>query len=1482
MSPTAAGSWAQIGAELRMALPAVELAAAESATPTSYFTDPRLSPVLWKIATGVGFTGGRVLETGCGSGAFMAAAPADLRLRWTGVERDPTSARIAQARFPGAQIIASPLELVPLPAGVFDLAIGNVPFADVQIYDKDAPKLNLHNYCLWRSLQAVHPGGYVIALTSRYTMDAASPGQRAELAALGDLVGAIRLPSGALGEAGTRAIADIVVLRRRGEHEPQRGANWLEVAPFSVVDSGFGGETSVNEYFAEHRDHILGTPTINRGLYRPELVIRSSGHLVEDLARSSDAVVSVANEQGLRHSGRGRTDIDDVVLADRDGRKEGSFHLIGNGVKQVRDGRLHSVDATSAELRALIGLRDAVIAMIDAESDLDASDAVLAPLRRTLNIRYDTYVAKYGPLNRATIVEGKPDPETGMATLSRRRPRMGGFRQDPDYVTVLALELYDDATGQAEKAPIFDRRVLRRAVHPEHADSPAEALAYCLNEHGHLDVATVARLLGVTEQEAPRLLGDLAYCDPETNQWTTAPEYLSGDVRAKLQIAQAAANRAPTRWRRNVDALTAVVPRDLAPHEIRVRLGAPWIPAADVARFCGEVLEATPVITHESLTASWTVKANAWQMNSPAATIEWGTARVNAFRIVELALNGSTPVVYDTVTLPDGNTARVKNVAETIAAVEKRQALNARFAEWLWEDPERTDRLTELYNRRYNAIVPQKFDGSHLSFDGLADGWSPYPWQRDIVWRNVSSPSALCGHDVGSGKTLSMVATAMTLRRLGLATKPMIITPGHLLEQVARDAKRLYPGAKVLMVTKEDLTPERRKLFAARCATGDWDLVVMTHSGFGLLPVSSATEDAFLEDQIAAYRQALGSEDERSITVKNLNKALDRMRQRQAELRDKRHDDGVSFEQLGVDYLMVDEAHLFKSLPVPSRMTGFSLPESKRAIDLALKLKWIRERNDGARWGAFFTGTPVSNTLAELYILQLYLNPDRLAELGLTSFDAWAAQFVDWVTKVEVAPDGGSYRMHTRPARFMNTPELRRLFSEFADVRPKEAFTTGAPKLKVSIVTVEPTEGQQWFVDQLVRRADALRSGVPERPDPNRPSLEDNMLWVCGDGRKAALDLELVGYPAGRPPKVEAVAREILNRWLPSLDHPDGPNFQIIFCDLGTPKEKGGSGVYGKIRSTLIEAGMPPSMIRFVHSAKTDAARAQLFADCRSGKVAALIGSTPKLGTGVNVQERCRAIHHLDAPWKPAEVEQRDGRGPRPGNRHDEVDSLRYITPGTFDAYSWETLLRKFIVVTQLLVGEGDAREIEDLGDGVLTYAEARAAATGDPLILELTAVQSEISRLRGLATSHTRMQRRAGYDADADREGASAAAHRAEVLTAIADTAARSTPGWASPHGERFAETTRITEQMAGLIGAALTTGMPSVRLGTWSGVPVTAAISEPDQDGPLVVTLTIGETSRVSGVTLRLPVSILAPSHRWRLARDIADVVSQAGDRA
>jgi N12 class adenine-specific DNA methylase/SAM-dependent methyltransferase len=1472
--PRAKAGWAEVGAQLRLLLSPEELAAAEAATPTSFFTDPALADAVWRLARGLGFDGGgRVLEAGCGTGSFMATAPQGADLRWTGVERDPFSAAVAQLRFPDATVIAKPLEKVTLPNGAFDLVIGNVPFADVPIYDRDAPRLSLHNYFIWRALSAVRPGGMVVVVTSRYTMDNSAIDQREALAQLGDLVGAIRLPSGALDAAGTKVVADIVALRRRADGQSPRGPSWRDPDYQVLADVG------INEYFATRPDRIVGQPVWGHGLYRPELLITPPPDVPAALEVAIDQVVDEARRQQLTYQPRGADGpgATRLVLTDAQGRKEGSFHVVDGVVRQVRDGKLERVTTSAAELRVLIGLRDTALALLAAEADPHRSDDSLTPLRTDLNRRYDRYRATYGPINRAKIVQGKVDAETGLPSISRRRPAMGGFRQDPDYVVVLALEDYDDDTGEAHKAPIFQRRVNRRPVRPDHADTPAEALALCLDQLGHLDFPTIAGLLRTDPDSVVGQLGDLVYEDPATRRWATAAEYLSGDVRHKLAVATVAAEADLARWGRNVAALQAVVPEDLGPAQIAVRLGAPWIDAADVAQFLGETLGQRPNVTHERLTASWDVEIASWYTQSAAATVDWGTDRINAYRLAQIALNGAAATVYDEITDENGNTRRVKNVPETLAAEEKLRALNERFAQWVWEEPERTDRLVERYNRVFNSVVPRRYDGSHLSFPGLIDGFDPYPHQRDIVWRIVSSPSALCAHPVGAGKTASMVASAMTLRRLGLANKPMIIVPNHLLEQVARDAKRLFPAAKVLMVGKEDLTKDRRQLFAARAATGDWDLIVMTHTGFGSLPVYPSTEADFLEEQIALYRQTLSdNEDAGRASVKRINVAIEKMRQRQAELRDTRTDDGVFWEQLGVDYLMADEAHLFKSLPIPARMEGFSLPASKRAVDLALKLKLLRARNDGARWGAFFTGTPVSNTLAELFILQMYLQPDRLAEVGMETFDAWGAQFIEWVTRVEVAPDGGSYRVHRRPARFMNVPELRRLISEFADVRPKDAFGLELPEVEHHTIALEASEGVRWLVNRLVQRADRIRSGQPMEIDGRK----DNMLWVCGDGRKAALDLSLVGYPMPRPPKVDAVAAEILKAWRPSLELPEGPCLQVVFCDMGTPRE-GDSQVYGKIRAALVGAGMPASAIRFVHDAKTDAARTQLFADCRSGKVQLLIGSTEKLGTGVNIQNRLAAIHHLDAPWRPADVEQRDGRGDRPGNRHAVVSIFRYVTSGTFDSFMWQTLERKAIFIAQLFTGDPTAREVEDLGDGVLSYSEVKAAATGDPLVMELAEVQAEVSRLRTLATEHTRALRRAAYSAGDEERRAEWADARAATLQTIADAAANN-PAALVPHrdGATLADRNPIAAHLGEALQRAINTGLEFIDVGRWAGSRV-AVRAHMAGKTPLL-TLEIGGQSSSDAVAVELKPGYLQASQHWRILDRAEEIVATAADEA
>src|SRR6266511_1540676 len=871
---------------------------------------------------------------------------------------------------------------------------------------------------------------------------------------------------------------------------------------------------------------------------------------------------------------------------------------------------------------------------------------------------------------------------------------MGGFRDDPDYVTVLALELYDDDTRTASKAPIFQQRVNRRPQRPERARDAADAVALCLDEHGHLDVATIARLLAISPGQVPGALGDLAYLDPAEQRWVPADEYLSGDVREKLDLARAAAAREPARYADYVARLQAVQPTDLGPEQIRVKLGAPWVEARDIQAFLTETLGGQGVsVRHEPLTATWEVKVDSWTASSGAATAQWGTGRITAYELVQLACNGGAPVIYDQVEGPNGHPVDVKNIPETMLAEAKLQALNERFATWLWEEPERTDRLVSVYNRRYNAVV---------------------------------------------------------LRRFDLAAKPMIVCPNHLLEQTAQEGKRLFPGAKILMASSEDVDREHRKRFAARCAVGDWDAVVITHSAFTALAVHPDTEAAWLAEQIELYRQAamaLGEGEERSSrTVKRIAKAADRLEARQRERLDHRTDDGVSFEQLGLDYLLVDEAHYFKRLGFPTRMEGFSAEGSKRATDLALKLWWLRRRNPGGRCGAFFTGTPVSNSLAELYVLLTYLMPDRLARLRIDSFDGFAGMFIEFRTQIEVDVSGASFRLHRRPARFANLPELRMLLGEVADIRTRQTLGLATPDPEFKTLVVPASAELQAFVATLVARADKIRGGGVDRST-------DNMLAICNDGRAAALALGLVGIHTDDAGKVGAVIEEVAAIWrqtadsrYPGRDGDPSPlpgALQVVFCDLGTPNRKKGTQVYGKIRRGLIAAGIPADRIRWVHSAKTDAAKVALFADCRAGRVSVLLGSTDKLGVGTNIQDRCVALHDADAPYRPADLEQRHGRGLRPGNHNRRVRINRYVSQGSFDSYMWQMLERKAAFIAQILTGELTAREVEDIDPVALSYAEVKALATGQPLLLEAASVAAEIARLRNLAAGHTRAQRR-------------------------------------------------------------------------------------------------------------------------------------------
>lgn len=1380
--PRLTGGWKEISDVLLETMSPVEVAAAKEATATSYYTPPSVIAAMWDILTGLGFPGGRVLEPGCGSGRFIAATPPHLRERvqWTGVEIDPTSAGIARILHPHAKIINKPLEKVVFKERAFTAAIGNVPFAEVQPFDPHlihqevGGKLSLHNYFLWRAVRNLHPGGVAILVTSRYTMDAENPAARRFIARWAEFVGAIRLPTGGLGEA-TDVVADIIVLRRRaapyGPQDEIPDDGWLEATRREEL------RTSLSTYWDTHPHMVLGTLAPKGGAYHGHTLEVTPGDrpLSEGLDGAVRALVEEARREGRFWYGPdapgGDGGEEDTVPAE----KEGSFHLHPDGsVTQVIDGQHVRVPKPGDELRHLILLRDAAVELFAADADLSKPDADVEPTRAHARRLYEQYVAAYGPLNRCKIVQGPVDEETGIPTLRRITPPMGGFRgtstkpSDPDLPTVLALEVYDEEEGTARPSEILLRRVNRRPRRITRTESPAEAISVCLDQHGRIVLKTIADLLGCPVEEVPARCGGLLYEDPETLQWVTADEYLSGPVRDKLRAARAAAENDPGRWGRNVAALEAVQPADLEPSQIEARLGSPWIPAEDVAEFIRALFNLRPYdkveVRHEPYTASWEVTAPAARRKVEATTA-WGTERYNAIDLIQLALNGGAPTVYDTIVVhrPDGTKSerRVRNHAETQLAEARLDAIQEKFKFWLWCDPGRASRLCERYNQVYNNYRPRQWDGSWLTFPGMAAGLTPYKHQRDVVARMVSEPAVAVWHPVGAGKTWVMAMGAMTLKRLGLISKAVAVVPKHLLEQAAAEFVRLYPTARVLMVTPADLTPARRRYFAAKCAAASWDIVVMTREQFTSIPVSPEVEAQFVEEQIYAYERALteaGPNLGNGRTAKRIAKQVMNLRARHQKLLHRKEDTGLVFDQLGIDFVMVDEIHYYKNLYTPTRMEGFSLPASKRAEHLYMVTGWLRQRNPNGRCLAGFTGTPLSNTLAEGHVwMRLFLPPWRLEQLGLPSFDAFGGQFIQYETRIEVKPDGSGFRAHRRPYKFHNRPELRLIFAEFADIRTRESLGITGPRPQYETVAVDPQPELKGVVADLAERADAILRGKPKKiwSKSSQAEVDDAMVVVCTEGRKAALWLPLVGVQGTGPCKLDVAADNIARIWRQWKDHrypePDSSGealfsfagepgaFQLVFMDLGTPRPGDGQA-YGYLRDRLVQAGIPRHMIRFAQDYETPEEKRRLYKDCREGRVAVLVTSTEKGGTGVNVQDRLVAIHHVDAPWRPADVEQREGRGLRPGNRHDTVLIYRYVTTGSFDAYMWQTLERKAAAFGALISEDPNLRTVVDaLSEQALDCAAVKAVATGQPLLMELADVEAEVARLRNLAAAHER-----------------------------------------------------------------------------------------------------------------------------------------------
>ncbi|MES2356608.1 MAG: DEAD/DEAH box helicase [Pseudomonadota bacterium] len=1319
--------WMERARQLQAMLTDAEYESARASVNNSHYTEIPIIEAMWQAVRNFGFQGGRILDPCAGIGHFLGAMPTAIadNSQVTAIEIDALSGRILKELYAsyGVDVRISPFEKTALADNWFDLAISNVPFGKYQVPDmmgRPYGRFNIHNYFFGRALDLVRPGGLVCFITSVYTLDAHNESQRCYFASQAELIGAIRLPKGAFARiASTEAPTDILFFRKRRHGEKVREEDWLELVSLPKAlqhPRCYATNLFINEWYAKHPPFVIGQVTRESNGYSEVPITIFEGDVKSALhERINQLPVGVYQSAVASEIVAAAPSLIPVPAHNA---KPGSYRLHQDRIHQVEGSEMRDVhDALNMTQRAriagMIGIRDQVRALLDAQLS-DVSDAELNGLRKDLSEKYDRFVAKLGFLST--------------------RSNALAFRRDPDYPLLLSLEHYDEENGAATKAAVFSRRTLSRVTEPTTVEGPEEALAASMKWRGRIDAAYMAQLLNVSETV---VLGELSnqgliYCDPATGKWQTADEYLSGNVKIKLKQATTAGEA----FLGNVEALKKVIPADIEAASIEPRLGAVWIPAADVEAFIREVLEMDDCgITYSALAGSWAVKYGIYSARQNVkVTQEFGTPRMNAIELIQCALNIQMPTVRDRN--PVNDTYAINKV-ETLAAREKLALLKERFATWAFADAERRERLCRLYNDRFNAVRPRRFDGSHLKLPGFSQCFELHPHQKDAIWRVIQAGNTGLFHVVGAGKTAVCVASSMELRRLGFVKKPCHVVPNHMLEQYTSEFVRYYPGASVCMATKEDIAGDRRRELISRIATGDWDAVVMTHASFERLKVSPEYAARFIEDIIQEIEYAIRSEKrDRSNRIvkqlemmkKNWQVKLERL------LADNKKDDLLHFEALGIDAIYVDEAHLFKNLFRFTKMTrvaGLPLTSSERAFDLYVKTRYIMQVHGNTQRGVVFaTATPVANTMAEIHTMMRYLQPNRLEELGLQQFDAWAATFGECVTALEIAPDGSGYRMNTRFARFINVPELMTIFGEIADIRTAEMLNLPVPKLegdKVQVISCPPSDALKAYVQILVERAEAIRNGKVD-------AWVDNMLAITTDGRKAALDFRLVSQEAPFDPegKVAACIREVTDIWRRTASF---RGTQLVFCDLSSPKYGKAFSVYDDMKARLIAAGIPEKEIAFIHDADTDAQKATLFKAVREGRVRILFGSTPKMGVGTNVQTRLYALHHLDAPWRPCDVEQREGRILRQGNECDSVTVIRYVTAGSFDAYIWQTLETKARFIAQVMKGDQGIRSLEDVELATLSYAEVKALASGNPLIIEKAGVDAEVAKLSTLFT---------------------------------------------------------------------------------------------------------------------------------------------------
>ena len=1332
-------------------LSATELDAARRTTINAHYTDPAIATLMWDTLRGLGFGGGAVLEPGSGAGTFIGLAASDAVM--TGVELDPVTALISALIYPHATIRPESFADTRYPAAHFDAAIGNVPFADVTLHDRrHNPRgdLPMHDHFIVKALDLVRPGGVAAVLTSRYSLDRANPAGRRAMYELADLIGAVRLPTGAHRRtAGTDVVTDLLVFRRREADRDPGPDDWTRTQPVQVD----GHPVRINAaYVAEggHPERILGALRIGHGMHNAETLHVDSpdlSALPDRLRQTLAGVVDHARSHGLMAAAR-LVDLGPrTAVAAAPGRHWAGHitaHPGGRFTVTTEYGGQDDlpVPASQArELRLLLHLRDLARELLTLEAATADDTPRLDELRADLAGRWRGYVATHGPINRyPTTVTNRVD-EDGAAVLQRRTPPvMRHLRSDPFGVLVRALELFDDSTQTARPAALLRERVVAPRPPARGADTPADALAICMNETGRVDLHQIGELLGIEGGDVRTQLGQLIFDDPGLGRPVPAPEYLSGNVRAKLDLARAALGERPG-LAGNVAALEAVQPTALGPTDIAARIGAVWIPDTDHQQFLRELSRYPYAQVEYGGGTIWEVRC---ATRNVAATTEWGTNRRPIGDLMQSLLSQTKIIVEDR----DGD-ALVLNETETEAAREKARALQERFGEWIWEDPQRTARLVDEYNRRFNGLRLRTYDqeGERLTLPGLARTFTPRPHQLSAVARMVSEPAVGLFHQVGAGKTAEMVLGAMELRRLGMARKPCVVVPNHMLEQVTREWLQLYPQARLLAAGAEDLQGEKRRQFVARAATNDWDAVVLTQGAFYRIPVGPDGVESYIGTELALQRERLqrARTAGKDLTIKRLEKAVLRQEERVKDRMDGPRDVGIYFDQTGIDYVMVDEAHLYKNLATVSNISDAAIAGSQRATDLHMKLELLRGRH-GDRVVTMATATPIANGIAEAHVMQRYLRPDVLRDAGVEDFDAWAATFGQQVTEMEMKA-GGGWSEKTRLARYQNVPELLAMWQVFADVKTAEDLHLPVPEIRerpdgrrwAETVSIPPSPQLRAFMTWIAQEAGTAGS----RDDPAK------MLRLYMQGRAAALDLHLISPdlapPASVTTKLDVVADRIADIYETSkdnvyLDDHGEPSeirgaLQLVFCDLSTPSDEWNA--YDQLHRNLVHRGVPAGKIRYIHDAKSDADKARLFAAARAGHIAVLIGSTSKMGVGTNVQNRAIALHDVDCPWRPADLEQRSGRILRQGNQNPEIQLYRYVVEGSFDTVAYQVVERKQRAITQIMRGRLDVREIEDVGDAQLSMAETKAIASGDPLILEKAQADKEVGRLERLARAH-------------------------------------------------------------------------------------------------------------------------------------------------